>query len=36
MQWCDLFNVNHEPSFEDIKKFIGKGEPLWSELLSYI
>ncbi|AHF10228.1 MULTISPECIES: DUF3788 domain-containing protein [Dehalobacter] len=36
MQWCDLFNVNHEPSFEDIKQFIGKGEPLWSELLSYI
>ncbi|HHV30621.1 MAG TPA: DUF3788 domain-containing protein [Clostridium sp.] len=36
MQWSELFNIDHQPSYEDIKGFIGEREPLWSELLSYI
>ncbi len=36
MGWSELFKVNEAPSFEDIKKYIGEGEPIWSELLSYI
>jgi hypothetical protein len=36
MKWSELFNIDQQPSYEDIKEFIGQGEPLWSELLSYI
>lgn len=36
MNWSEEFNINKQPSYEDIKEFIGQGEPLWSELLSYI
>ena len=36
MKWSELFNVNQVPSYEDIKQYIGEGEPIWSELLSYI
>ncbi len=36
MLWSELFNANRQPSYEDIKKFIGHGEALWSELRSYL
>ncbi|WP_069998184.1 DUF3788 domain-containing protein [Cellulosilyticum sp. I15G10I2] len=36
MKWDELFNANNQPSYGDIKKFIGEDEPLWSELLTYI
>ena len=36
MNWSELFNADRKPSYEDIKEYIGQGEPLWSELLSYI
>ncbi|UWG96241.1 DUF3788 domain-containing protein [Dehalobacter sp. DCM] len=36
MNWSELFNADHQPSYEDIKEFIGQGEPFWSELLSYL
>lgn len=36
MKWSERFNVNQVPLYEDIIQFIGKGAPMWSELLSYI
>lgn len=36
MKWNEQFNINREPSYEDIKQYIGEGEPIWSELLSNI
>lgn len=36
MNWSELFNANQQPSYEDIKEFIGQGEIFWSELLLYI
>lgn len=36
MKWNELFNVNHVPSYEDIKQYIGEGESIWSDLLLYI
>ncbi|AET67845.1 hypothetical protein Desor_2243 [Desulfosporosinus orientis DSM 765] len=36
MNWNELFSVNQQPTYEEIKEFIGQGEPFWSELLSYI
>jgi hypothetical protein len=36
MNWSELFGAHQQPSFEEVKKFIGQGEPLWSELLSHI
>ena len=36
MKWSELFNINQMPSYEEVKDYIGQGELLWSELLSYI
>jgi len=36
MNWSQLFNANQQPTYEDIKEFIGQGGPFWSELLAYI
>ncbi|ATW25085.1 DUF3788 domain-containing protein [Candidatus Formimonas warabiya] len=36
MKWSELFTINQMPSFEEIKQFIGEGEPLLSELHAYI
>lgn len=36
MNWSEVFNANHQPSDDEIKGFIGQGELVWSELLSYI
>ncbi|TWH57832.1 uncharacterized protein DUF3788 [Desulfitobacterium sp. LBE] len=36
MNWSEVFSADQQPSYDDIKAFIGQGELLWSELLSYI
>lgn len=36
MKWGELFHSDKMPSFEDIERYIGKGAPLWLELLAYI
>lgn len=36
MKWNELFTNDQTPTYEEIKKFIGEGAPLWIDLLSYI
>jgi len=36
MKWSELYYNDKMPTFEDIERHIGVGEPLWRELLSYI
>ncbi len=32
----ELYQSDNMPSFEDVERYIGRGVPLWTELLSYI
>ncbi len=36
MTWRELYQSDNMPSFEDVERYIGRGVPLWTELLSYI
>jgi hypothetical protein len=36
MEWSELFNISQMPSVKDIKAYIGKSEPIWNELTSFI
>lgn len=36
MKWNDAYDVNHAPTIEDIKEFLGEGKPLWNKLTEYI
>lgn len=36
MEWSELFDINRMPSANDIKSYIGKSEPIWNELTSFI
>ncbi len=36
MTWCELYQSDNMPSFDDVEHYIGRGGTLWTELLSYI
>ncbi|MEL7565715.1 MAG: DUF3788 domain-containing protein [Dehalobacterium sp.] len=36
MRWNELYQGNTIPSDKDIEQYIGKGAPLWKDLLLYI
>jgi len=36
MQWYEAFGDKHQPSWQDIRTYVGKGVVLWDELNSYL
>ncbi|MEA4859784.1 hypothetical protein SDC9_92104 [bioreactor metagenome] len=36
MQWHEAFGEKHQPSWQDIRTYVGKGVVLWDELNSYL
>ncbi|MDF3002697.1 MAG: hypothetical protein K0Q48_2816 [Bacillota bacterium] len=36
MEWSRLFDSSREPETQDIHSYIGEGEPLYTELISYL
>lgn len=36
MKWDELYNISQIPSTDDIKFYIGKSEPIWNELISFV
>lgn len=36
MKWNELYYNDKMPTFDDIEKYLGKGAPMWRELVSYI
>jgi len=36
MEWSMLYGSSREPNEENIREFVGKAEPLWTELKAYL